>query len=104
MSHWPRDLGKLLTSAIVFLLLFGIVSTELPELLTLTDNASNDFTVCKASSVEGVRVLSAAKECTIHFAVRTLGQHGGVELATVTVVGDSPTRSGLFILHSVLRR
>lgn len=104
MSHLPRGLGKLSISAIAFLLLCGIVATELPELLTLTDNASNDFTVCKASSVEGVRILSAAKECTTHFAVRAVVAHDAAELATATAVGESPTGSGLFILHSVLRR
>lgn len=103
MSHWPR-LGKLLISATVFLLLGGVVASELPELLTLTDNPTNDFTVCKASSVEGVRVLSAAKQGAIHFAVRAVVAHGAVELATVTVQGASPTPSGLFLLHSVLRR
>ena len=104
MSHWPRGLGKLFISAIVFFLLSGIVATELPELLTLTDNASNDFTLCRASSVEGVRVFSAAKQGAIRFAVRAVVAHGAVELATVAVKGASPTRSGLFILQSVLRR
>jgi hypothetical protein len=103
MSSCRRGPGKLLISAIVCLLLCGIVAAELPELLTLTDNTANDFTVCKASSVEGVRVLSAAKQSAIHFAVRAV-EHRTVELTTVTVEGASPTRSGLFILHSVLRR
>ena len=80
------------------------MATELPELLTLTDNPTNDFTVRKASSVEGVRVLNAAKQGAIHSALRAVVEHGAVELATVTVEGASPTHSGLFILHSVIRR
>ena len=104
MSHWPRGLGKLLMSAMVFVLLCGIVASELPELLTLTDNPTNDFTVCKASSVEGVRALIAAKLGAIPFAVRAVVEHSAVKFATATAGGASPTRSGLFILHSVLRR
>lgn len=34
---------------IVFLLLCGIVGGETPELLTLTDNCANDFTVRKTN-------------------------------------------------------
>jgi hypothetical protein len=35
---------------LVFLLLGGIVGGEIPELLTLTDNCANDFTVRKTNS------------------------------------------------------
>jgi hypothetical protein len=104
MSHWPRGLGKLLISAIVFVLLCGIMATELPELLTLADNPTNDFTVRTASSVEDVHVLSAVKQGAIHSAVRAVVEHALVDLATATPGGASPTRSGLFILHSALRR
>ena len=45
MSRVPLKLGRLLIPALLCLLLFGILSAELPELLSLTDNTANDFTV-----------------------------------------------------------
>ena len=41
--------GKILVTAIAFLLLCGIVGGEFPELRSLTDNATNDFTVVRTS-------------------------------------------------------
>jgi hypothetical protein len=38
-------IGRVFAQAIVFLLLCGVVGGELPELLTLTDNTTNDFTI-----------------------------------------------------------
>ena len=43
--------GKILARALLCLLLCAIVAGELPELLSLTDNATNDFTVRGARSV-----------------------------------------------------
>ena len=40
-------LGKILVTAIAFLLLCGIVGGEFPELQSLTDNPTNDFTVVR---------------------------------------------------------
>jgi hypothetical protein len=42
--------GRVVARVIVFLLLCGIVGGEIPELLTLTDNCANDFTVRKTNS------------------------------------------------------
>ena len=60
-AHYPRtqshmvrkriSIGKILARALLCLLLCGIVAGELPELLSLTDNATNDFTVSGARSV-----------------------------------------------------
>lgn len=45
------SIGKILARALLCLLLCGIVAGELPELFSLTDNATNDFTVSGARSV-----------------------------------------------------
>jgi hypothetical protein len=45
------SIDKIAAQALVFLLLCGIVAGEFPELLLLTDNASNDFTVRNTNSV-----------------------------------------------------
>jgi hypothetical protein len=42
--------GKILVTVLVFVLLCGIVVGEFPELLSLTDNASNDFTMTRTKS------------------------------------------------------
>ena len=57
-----------LVPALLLLLLCGIVAAEFPELLSLTDNATNDFTVRNANGLvlpavadagRGVRVADA---------------------------------------------
>jgi hypothetical protein len=50
-------LGKILLTAIAFLLLCGIVAGEFPELQSLTDNATNDFTVVRTQSASSPAVL-----------------------------------------------
>jgi hypothetical protein len=68
-----------LVPALLLLLLCGIVAAEFPELLSLTDDATNDFTVCNANgmvlpavahSSRGVRVAdvdSNSPECPLLF-------------------------------------
>lgn len=51
MIRKGASVGRIVAQSIVFLLLCGIVGGEIPELLALTDNTSNDFTVCKTNSV-----------------------------------------------------
>jgi hypothetical protein len=50
MARKRTQIGKLLVPALVFLLLCGIVAGEFPELLSLTDNATNDFSVIQTKS------------------------------------------------------
>jgi len=47
MERKQTGIGKVIAQALILLLLCGIVGGEFPELLSLTDNASNDFTVSK---------------------------------------------------------
>lgn len=51
---------RLLLSLVVCMLLGAIVSAELPELMTLSDNTSNDFTGRKAGSRECIGMLDLA--------------------------------------------
>src|SRR5450432_2914912 len=44
-------ISKILLRALVSLLLCGIAASEFPELLSLTDNTSNDFTVRRTDSL-----------------------------------------------------
>ena len=81
------------------LLVFG----EFPELLSLTDNTSNDFAIRTAVSAEGVHALSVAKQGAIQIFAKTV-VHISAELWKSAVQDTSPTRSALFIVNSVLRR
>jgi hypothetical protein len=51
MSRVPLELGRLLIPTLLCLLLCGILSAELPELLSLTDNTANDFTVHNSNNL-----------------------------------------------------
>jgi hypothetical protein len=94
---------KLLVWSLFSLLLCGVVASEFPELLTLTDNASNDFTVRKTST-EGLLALPGARG-----PVRIADINSSVPATTVLhsrlipFEKAAPVPSELFILHSVLR-
>jgi hypothetical protein len=51
MARGRTNIGRILVTAIVFVLLCGIVAGEFPELLSLTDNATNDFTLLRTNSL-----------------------------------------------------
>jgi hypothetical protein len=80
-----------------------IVLEEIPELLSLTDNTSNDFAVRKAATAEGVHVLSVAKQGAIKIFARAM-EHVAAELRKSTFQNTIPTCPALFIVNSVLRR
>jgi hypothetical protein len=96
-------LAVLLLSCLASLLSCVIMLEEIPELLSLTDNTSNDFTVCKAPSAEGVQVLSVAKQGAIEVFARAV-EHVAAEFWKSTFQDTTPTYSPLFIVNSVLRR
>jgi hypothetical protein len=50
MSPKRTRIVGILARVVVFLVMFGIVGGEFPELLSLTDNTSNDFTVRKTNT------------------------------------------------------
>jgi hypothetical protein len=60
MANKKTRIGRILGPALALLLLCGIAAAEVPELLSLTDNTSNDFSVCKADPL----VLSVRFEAT----------------------------------------
>jgi len=78
-------LGRWVFALVVCLLLCGIVSAEIPELLSLTDNTSNDFTIRKPGGRECTLWLIAAihesapldasftSDASIHSALTFLG-------------------------------
>ena len=87
---------------IVIVLLFGTAVGELPELLSLTDNASNDFTMIRAGFTECTPVVSAASHQPIPL---NHNQSDGAVIRWIsTFDGVKPALPDLLALHSVLRR
>jgi len=92
----------LLLSCLACWLSCVIIFGEFPELLSLTDNTSNDFAMRRAASAEGIHVLGVAKQGAVQIFARAV-EHSA-ELREGTFEDTSPTRSALFIINSVLRR
>jgi len=93
----------ILLSVVASLLVLGIVAAEVPELLSLVDNTSNDFMVRKIGHAECARPLTAASHGSLlpdlkNFACETSA------FCTATVGGAESISFDLLALHSVLRR
>lgn len=93
----------LLLSCLACWLSFVSVFGEIPELVSLTDNTSNDFAVRKPASAESVHVLRVAKQGAIQILARAV-EHVTVEFRKSTLRDTSTMRSALLIVNSVLRR
>jgi len=93
---------KLLVAVAASVFLLGIVATELPELLTLSDNTSNDFAMRKAGAAEFALTLSTASHRSLPLNMKGPGY--GADIRCAPVFEDpKPASSDLFFLHSVLR-
>lgn len=103
MSARHSTFTLLLLSCLACWLSCVIAFGEFPELLSLTDNTSNDLTMRKASSAEGVNVLSIAKQGAIQIFANAV-VHSAELFRKSTIQDISPAPSILFIVKSVLRR
>lgn len=83
------------------LLIFGILVAELPELFSLVDNTSNDFTIRKMARVECAATLGITAEQPLPLDVNKR-KHDGCAWSADSFVraGMSPD---LLVLYSVLR-
>jgi hypothetical protein len=100
MSAHRSTLAQILISFTVCLLLYAVLSAEVPELMSLTDNASNDFTIHKTVNREIAKTLAAS----IHMhALRDADPFERTTWASLPPNTETPP-SLLFPLHSVLRR
>lgn len=94
---------KLLVWSLLSILLCGIVASEFPELLTLTDNTSNDFTVHKRNT-EGLGALpDAGGPVRIADTISSVAAAALLHSRLIPFEKAAPAPSELFILHSVLR-
>jgi hypothetical protein len=103
MVRQRTDIGKILFTVVVVLLLCGIVTGEFPELQTLTDNATNDFTVLRTKSAASPVRLVARKRRPVSdadsgtFVPTLLFSHA------CQIEKEAFVRSGAFVLHGILR-
>jgi hypothetical protein len=92
--------AKMLVSVVASMLLCCMVVSEFPELLSLADNASNDFSIRASDSAP---ILSVANQTPI--AVDMRDSESGTHLCRAGTFGCAqPSSSESFDLHSVLRR
>jgi hypothetical protein len=90
----------MLVPVIAGMLLCCMVASELPELLSLTDNASNDFSIRTSDSAP---ILSVANQTPIP--VDMMDSESGTHPCRAGIFGRAkPSSSESFDLHPVLRR
>jgi hypothetical protein len=103
MARRRIQFGKIFVLAVIFLLLCGIVAGEFPELLSLTDNATNDFTVLRTKPVALTSLSHAGRnlsEANI-FCSPLEPNFYYSRLNSFDAVASVPSER--FILHSILR-
>lgn len=94
--------ATILVAAIVGLLICAVAFSELPELLTLTDNVANDFTVCKTRASHTAARPSAADYDS--FRPDTKYLKTGEQVAWTSILeGLKPTSASLLVLLRTLR-
>jgi hypothetical protein len=96
-------IGRILVPALALLLLCGIVAAEVPEFLSLTDNAANDFTIRRANTRDARVLVDASKHLRVsdlEFGAPALELCFSRLSQSVTVAAVS---AKLYILHSDLR-
>ena len=103
MAFNRTHIRKVLIPALVFLVLSGIVVAEFPELLTLTENTTNDFTVRKTTTTVLLVFLDTSKY--VRMAGLDSASAPGLLFSRLSPFEKAvlvPSR--LFLLHSDLRR
>ena len=103
MSKHRSIFSRVVFCLLVCVLLCGIVSSELPELLSLADNTSNDFTFRKGGGQECTSTLSAAVHKSVPLDTKN-SECGPCTNCAPTLMATETVSYDLFVLHSVLRR
>jgi hypothetical protein len=92
----------LLLCLVVCLLLTAVISAELPELLTLSDNTSNDFTGRKAGPRECIGTLDFAVHKSVLSNAMNFRYDAQTDSASL-LANAWPNSYDVSVLHSVLR-
>ncbi len=103
MLSYRSTANRLLLSALACLLLCTIISAEIPELLSLIDVTSDDFTLRKAERAENLHSLTVAAHKSVATS-RPEFQESACACSVESRVIAEVIASDLFIVHSALRR
>jgi hypothetical protein len=103
MTSLRTTIGKVLVPLLMCLLLTGIVTSEFPELRSLTDNTTNDFALIRTKSVASPVILHSSRQLSATPMDRnTLAPT--LLFSCLNVFDEAMSiPSERFILHSVLR-
>jgi hypothetical protein len=99
--------SALFFSFLTCLLFCVIASAEIPELTSLKDDVSNDFTLCGRASAQSAHVSSTAEQCALEvFRGAVVFAEEQPTTLEDTSAGSPHTAAALplFILNSILRR
>jgi hypothetical protein len=101
MASKRTQIDKILVRVLAVLFLSVIVITQFPELLSLIDDTTNDFTVRTTNDLDSLVPLHASRPV---FYIESNGPDPELTFSRV-ILADSPLRvpSKLFILNAVLR-
>ena len=103
MSVRSNSAHNLLLSFVACLLLCGVLTSEIPELVSLTDDTSNDFSIRKFGGRESATMLSSA----IHESVPLDARKSECEARALCLRSSIPPEmnpADLLELHCVFRR
>lgn len=103
MARRRTRTGGVVAQVIVFLLLCGIVGGEFPELLSLIDNTSNDFTVRKTNSMVSFLPRDASRHDRVSDLEPTIAAHDGTFSRFSPFEKAELVPSDVSILYSILR-
>lgn len=104
MARARMKIVGVLVPALFLLLMCGIVAAEFPELLSLTDNTANDFTICKVKTLQSHDVPDASRAARTIDINSTRAAYGLLDHSSLrpSEQGSSLTLEAV-ILHPVLR-
>lgn len=103
MASARIKIGKILVPVLISLLLCGIVAAEFPELLSLTDNTANDFTVGKAKTAVSHSLPDASRRVRMTDVDSNVLTPSSILLRLSRLEKTPLFPSELSVLHSVLR-
>jgi hypothetical protein len=102
MPRHKSRVVRFLLYALVCVLICAAFALELPELLTLTNDTSNDYSFLPSTSLKSIQTLNSLRQDSSFF-VTTAQQHTSWR-SLLSVPGRASLQvESLFILHSVLR-
>jgi hypothetical protein len=103
MSPKRTRIVGILARVVVFLVMFGIVGGEFPELLSLTDNTSNDFTVRKTNNAVSPLPRNVSRHDRLSNIKPNIAAYDGAYSRLSTAEAAELVASGVSSLYSILR-